>query len=60
MNFPAILGCLITACLAIALPLGWVMNIFKLCANHEVINPLFILRIAGILLAPLGAVLGYY
>jgi len=38
---------------------GWVKNIFDLIANDNEIGML-VARIAGIFIAPLGAVLGYF
>ena len=39
---------------------GWLMNIIKVVElADQVITGMFILRLIGILLAPLGAILGY-
>ena len=39
---------------------GWVMNIIKIVElADQVVTGMFILRLIGILLAPLGAILGY-
>ena len=46
--------------LMITVIVGWVLNIFAIVATvGDPINGLFILRVAGIFLAPLGAVLGF-
>jgi len=37
---------------------GWIMNIFAV-AQSDVVNGMVILRVIGIFMAPLGAVLGY-
>ena len=60
MNLTAGLGALITLAVVGLGFLGYTMNIFSLCAHHDVINALFILRLVGIFAAPLGAVLGYF
>lgn len=41
---------------------GWVANIFKLVGmlGDPTLTPMFIARIAGVPLAPLGAVLGWF
>lgn len=40
---------------------GWVMNIINVVGMiNDPITGMFILRCVGILLAPLGAVLGYF
>ena len=40
---------------------GWIMNIVTIAhANFNEITGMFILRIIGIFVAPLGAVLGYF
>ena len=39
---------------------GWVMNIIKMVElADQVVTGMFILRLIGILIAPLGAILGY-
>lgn len=39
---------------------GWILNIVKLChSSFQPINPLLVLRFIGVLVAPLGAILGY-
>lgn len=40
---------------------GWIMNIFAIAGSFtEPLTGLFVLRIVGIFVAPLGAVLGYF
>ena len=40
---------------------GWIMNIVSIAhANFSDINGMLILRVVGIFVAPLGAVLGYF
>ena len=44
----------------IAGAIGWVWNIIKIVQSYQdVVNGLFIGRVIGVFLAPLGAVLGY-
>lgn len=43
----------------IAGAVGWVWNIVKLVAMTDILTGLGIVRIIGIFVAPLGAVLGY-
>ena len=44
----------------IALAVGWVMNIFAIAhIMAEPITGMFVLRVVGIFVAPLGGVLGY-
>lgn len=45
--------------LAVAAFAGWVMNIVTIMHTDGGINALFIVRCIGIIVAPLGAVLGY-
>jgi hypothetical protein len=39
---------------------GWILNILDLLHMHEVLSGLGILRVVGIFLPPLGAVLGFF
>lgn len=39
---------------------GWFSNIFKLMSMNEVMNGEGLIRVAGIFLAPLGAIMGYF
>jgi len=39
---------------------GWFNNIFKLMAMHDVMTGEGFIRVAGIFVAPLGAVMGYF
>lgn len=51
---------LIVVVLGLASIIGWVWNIVKLSQmNFEPITTMLIIRIAGILVAPLGVVVGY-
>ncbi len=46
----------------LAMLAGWIMNIFNLCALAAAQEPLttkFVLMIVGVVVAPLGGVLGY-
>ena len=46
--------------IAITGGIGWVLNIINVCHTFdEPITGLFILRAIGIIVAPLGAVMGY-
>ena len=38
---------------------GWVWNIIDLIHMHDGITGLFVVRVVGIFVAPLGAVLGF-
>lgn len=45
---------------AIAL-VGWILNIITIAqSSFDVISSMLVLRIAGIFVAPLGAVLGFF
>ncbi len=47
--------------LVIAFIFGWIMNIIDIIHTlHGPINAMFIARIAGVFVAPLGAILGYF
>lgn len=40
--------------------IGWVMNIIAIVhSTFDPLTPVLVLRIVGVLLAPLGAVMGY-
>lgn len=43
----------------IALVVGWGMNVYALITHHDSIG-LFIARVCGIFIAPLGGILGYF
>lgn len=45
-----------------AILIGWVVNIIKLVSTvpHETTMVVFVLRAVGVVLAPLGAVMGYF
>jgi hypothetical protein len=47
------------AVLSIAGVIGWLINIAKLVSGNMEITGEFILRIIGIFVAPLGAIMGY-
>jgi hypothetical protein len=48
------------AAIAIAIIIGWVMNLVQLIGMaSDGVTGLFVLKIVGLFLAPLGAVLGY-
>ena len=54
------IGLLLQMAIAIAGLIGWIANIVIIYhANFSAITGILILRIAGIFVAPLGAVLGY-
>ncbi len=40
--------------------IGWVMNIVTIATTFTELTGLMIIRIVGIFIAPLGAVLGYF
>lgn len=46
----------------IALTIGWIMNIVKIIASlgDPTITPMFIARVVGAFVAPIGAVLGFF
>ena len=45
----------------LAIAVGWVMNIIEIVATvSDPITGMFILRCVGIIVAPLGGVLGYF
>lgn len=39
---------------------GWIMNIVKMAATNDLLTGLFVVRVVGVFVAPLGAVLGYF
>lgn len=46
--------------IVIAGAIGWILNVIKVTALFDnPVDAMFVLRCVGILLAPLGAVLGY-
>ena len=50
----------IFACFA-AFPIGWVMNLYKLIAHVDTASlQVFVLRIVGMVLAPIGSLLGFF
>ena len=52
---------LIYVVVILAALVGWVLNIVDILAVvNDPITPMFILRIVGIFIFPLGAVLGYF
>jgi hypothetical protein len=56
----AIIAGLMFIGLAIAMVIGWVMNILAIAhSNFSDITGLLVLRVVGIFVAPLGAVLGW-
>lgn len=45
----------------VAAVVGWIMNIVAIAgSSFDVIGGMLVLRIVGIFVAPLGAVLGYF
>lgn len=51
------LGCLV---IIMAVLTGWIANIVQVCMHlHDPITGLFIAKIAGAFVAPLGAILGF-
>ena len=59
MNY-ALTGMLLWIAAFIALAVGWVMNIVTIAhIMAEPITGMFVLRVVGIFVAPLGGVLGY-
>ena len=40
--------------------IGWVWNIVKIAQSDFVLSGLFILRLIGVFVAPLGAIVGYF
>ena len=60
MTVLAVMLCLAGVALGIAALGGWVYNIVKLVGmNLDTFSGLMLLRIIGIVIAPLGVVLGY-
>lgn len=46
--------------LVLAVPFGWVWNVVKLAGmNLDAVSGMLILRIVGVVVPPLGVVLGY-
>lgn len=56
----AIISLLFWVAVTIALCVGWVLNIFTIANSNLELTGIFVLRIIGIFIAPLGAVLGYF
>jgi len=56
----SLIGILIILAMAIGAGTGWVLNIIAIAhANFNDITGLLVLRIIGVFVAPLGAILGY-
>ena len=56
-----LLVCLFGVCVNIAAVGGWIANISKVVATvADPITGMFVLRCVGIVVAPLGVVLGYF
>jgi hypothetical protein len=60
---PSLFADMIVICLFVACIFGWFANVFK-AANHVLIEPkqitpVFIVRIVGMLIPPVGIVAGY-
>ena len=52
---------LVSVVLVLALVGGWVANIYKVCAaDWAHLSGLLIMRVIGVFLAPVGAVLGFF
>jgi hypothetical protein len=44
----------------LAAVIGWIINVFRIIGGlNDPINGMFIFRIVGVFVAPLGAILGY-
>lgn len=51
---------IVSLAVALALVAGWIMNIVKLAeSDFSTITGLLVLRVIGVFLAPIGAVLGW-
>ena len=51
---------LVVAVVGIGGATGWVLNIVKLChSSFQPVTPLIVLRMIGVFMAPLGAILGF-
>lgn len=46
--------------LVLAIGIGYVMNIVALCHSGAAITTEFVLRVVGLFVPPLGAILGYF
>ncbi len=55
----AILGVLIWLGVIITVAVGYVFNILDLFSDLSTVNGVFIMRIIGIFLPPIGAIMGY-
>lgn len=56
----AILGVLIWLGVIITVAVGYVFNILDLFSDLSTVNGVFIMRIIGIFLPPIGAIMGYF
>ena len=56
----AILASIVFLCFVVAAVAGWVMNIITIAhSNFSDLTGLLVLRVVGIFVAPLGAILGW-
>lgn len=60
MNIPALIGVLVYIGIIALFILGYVLNIVSIVHSHAVVDFMLILRCVGLVMAPLGAVLGYF
>lgn len=56
----AILGVLIWLGVIITVAIGYILNIVDLFNDLSTVNGVFIMRIIGIFLPPIGAIMGYF
>jgi type III secretory pathway component EscS len=54
-----LIALIIVAGISLAAIIGWVLNFVKLFTHSWDITGEFILRIVGVVIAPIGAILGY-
>jgi len=56
----AIVGYFLTCAVMVLAAYGWAMNVYYIAqSSGEPLNGLFLLRLIGVVLAPLGALLGF-
>lgn len=58
-NDMSITAALVSVILLIAFATGWIMNIVELCQATG-FTVMVVVRIIGVFMAPLGAILGYF
>ena len=59
--FASGLGVFLVLCLVLALPVGWCMNLYKLAySDFTTVEPVEVLRCAGVVVPPIGGVVGWF